>query len=278
MKPSTVISAFLVTATHFLGAVAEDGKQPPKEAPKLGSPTPQGCFKSSGNMTDADLVATAVSSGKCREYCQKEKFTVFAMSSSTCKCGFAYPEKDSLTDDSACNFPCPAYPLEACGNLDGDVWSVFNSGDKLAVPYYEKEQTSTSAAPSATSTTTSQPSATNDPAATTSTEPEKDKEDSGPSIGPIVGGVVAGVVVVCGIVGGLFFFMRRRRNSEIEEEYRRNAAVNAFISGSKPPGSSAGSISMTDSRLDPIKAHRLSDGSIADNEDYSRKILRVTNA
>ena len=71
--------------------------------------------------------------------------------------------------------------------------------------------------------------------------------------------------------------MRRKRNSEIEEEHRRNAAVNAFISGSKPPGSS-GSISMTDSRLDPIMAHRrLSDGSIADNEDYSRKILRVSS-
>lgn len=69
--------------------------------------------------------------------------------------------------------------------------------------------------------------------------------------------------------------MRRRRNAEIEEEHRRNAAVNAFINGSKPP-STSGSISMTDSRLDPVMAHRrLSDGSIADNEDYSRRILRV---
>jgi cell wall integrity and stress response component len=64
---------------------------------------------------------------------------------------------------------------------------------------------------------------------------------------------------------------------EIEEEHRRNAAVNAFISGSKPP-STAGSISMSDARLDPMAHRRMSDGSIADNEDYSRKILRVTNA
>jgi hypothetical protein len=66
--------------------------------------------------------------------------------------------------------------------------------------------------------------------------------------------------------------MRRKRNKEIEEEHRRNAAVNAFIG--KAPGSSGGSI--TDARLDPVMAHRrMSDGSIADNQDYSRKILRV---
>lgn len=84
-----------------------------------------------------------------------------------------------------------------------------------------------------------------------------------------------GVVAVAGIVGGIFFFLRRRRNKEIEEEHRRNAAVNAFIHGSKPPSSSGG-YSISDSRLDPVMAQRrMSDGSIADNQDYSRKILRV---
>ena len=68
--------------------------------------------------------------------------------------------------------------------------------------------------------------------------------------------------------------MRRKRNAEIEEEHRRNAAVNAFISGGKPPGSSGG-LSMSDSRLDPVMNRRMSDGSIADNQDYSRRILRV---
>lgn len=67
--------------------------------------------------------------------------------------------------------------------------------------------------------------------------------------------------------------MRRKRNQEIEEEHRRNAAVNAFIG--KPPRSSGGT-STTDSRMDPVMAHRrMSDGSIADNQDYSRRILRV---
>lgn len=94
----------------------------------------------------------------------------------------------------------------------------------------------------------------------------------------VAAGVVSGVVAVAALIGGALLYMRRKRNAEMEEEHRRNAAVNAFISGSKPP-SSSGSISMTDSRLDPVMAHRrLSDGSIADNQDYSRRILRVCNA
>lgn len=84
-----------------------------------------------------------------------------------------------------------------------------------------------------------------------------------------------GVVAVAGILGGVFFFMRRRRNKELEEKHRRNAAISTFFPG-KPPGSSGG-YSVSDARLDPVMAQRrVSNGSIADNEDYSRKILRVS--
>lgn len=92
--------------------------------------------------------------------------------------------------------------------------------------------------------------------------------------GGIVAGVVVGVVAAAAILGGIFFFIRRRRNREIEEEHRRNAAVSAFM---KPPGSSSGYSIDTDARLDPVMAQRrLSSGSIADNQDYSRRILRVS--
>lgn len=68
--------------------------------------------------------------------------------------------------------------------------------------------------------------------------------------------------------------MRQRKNREIEEEHRRNAAVSAFM---KPPGSSGGFSVDTDARMDPVMAQRrLSSGSIADNQDYSRRILRVS--
>ncbi|CCF45533.1 hypothetical protein CH063_14585 [Colletotrichum higginsianum] len=117
-------------------------------------------------------------------------------------------------------------------------YSVFNTGLKLVVPHDEVASSTSSAASKPTTPTTS------------------------------AGGAVETVIETP---------VQSRRNAEIEEEHRRNAAVNAFIGGPKPPSSSG--MSMSDSRMDPTLAHRrMSDGSIADNQDYSRKILRVTNA
>jgi cell wall integrity and stress response component len=72
--------------------------------------------------------------------------------------------------------------------------------------------------------------------------------------------------------------MRRRRNRQVEEEYRRNAAVSEFVAGGKSHSSNSGSYgSYSDTRLDPtvMAQRRMSDGSIADNQDYSRRILKV---
>lgn len=88
-------------------------------------------------------------------------------------------------------------------------------------------------------------------------------------------GVAVGAVAAAAISGIVVFYLRRRRNREIEEEHRRNAA-NEFLSSGKP--GSSGGLSMSDARLDPVMAQRrMSDGSIADNEDYSRRILRVSH-
>jgi cell wall integrity and stress response component len=90
----------------------------------------------------------------------------------------------------------------------------------------------------------------------------------------IAAGVIVGVIVLGAIAGGAFFYIRQKRRREIEEEYQRNAAVNSFIGAGKP--GSAGSASYTDSRLDPsVVQRRMSDGSIMDNQDYSRRILKV---
>jgi cell wall integrity and stress response component len=103
----------------------------------------------------------------------------------------------------------------------------------------------------------------------------KGKSGGSTNTAGIAAGVVVGVVGVSAILGGLFFFMRRRRNRELEEKHRRNAAISTFFPG-KPPSSSGG-YSVSDARLDPVMAQRrVSNGSIADNEDYSRKILRVS--
>ena len=104
---------------------------------------------------------------------------------------------------------------------------------------------------------------------------ETTKPSKGPNTAGIAAGVVAGVVVICALAGGLFFFLRRRKRRAVEEDYQKNP-VNPFEteSESKPPTSSH---SMTDSRLEPsvMMQRRQSDGSIADNQDYSRRILKV---
>ena len=94
----------------------------------------------------------------------------------------------------------------------------------------------------------------------------------GPSKAGIAAGVVAGIVGLSAIAGGVFLFLKNRKRRATEAEYRRNLE-NSY--GQKPPPSSAGSAS--DSRLEPsvMMQRRQSDGSIADNQDYSRRILKV---
>ncbi|KAL7918983.1 hypothetical protein ACQKWADRAFT_214711 [Trichoderma austrokoningii] len=300
MKSSTIISGALVAASQFytaLGAtpVRVDGishviranLQVPSAPPVPGAVRSQGCWSSKGNMTETNGVkATEVSSGSCNKYCISKQFPVMGLQADKCYCGMAYPPADDVADDSKCNFPCPAYGDEACGSLGNPgFFSIWNTGVNINPPNYVPPSSTTSSTSSSTSSTSSdaeKSSAAANPSspATQSAEPTPSQAPSGKktNVAGIAAGTVVGVVVLGGLLGAAFFTMRRRRNAEIEEEHRRNAAVNAFINGSKPP-STSGSISMTDSRLDPVMAHRrLSDGSIADNEDYSRRILRVTNA
>jgi cell wall integrity and stress response component len=93
---------------------------------------------------------------------------------------------------------------------------------------------------------------------------------SGGSRAGIAAGAVVGIIAVAAIIGGVWFYLRARKRRAVEEEYRRNATINSFIK----PGSTS---SISDSRLEPsvMMQRRMSDGSIADNQDYSRRILKV---
>ncbi|KAL7797336.1 hypothetical protein V8C37DRAFT_399944 [Trichoderma ceciliae] len=305
MKSSTILSSALVAASQVytaLGATAVRGAhemshviraniQVPSAPPVPNAFRSQGCWSSRGNMTAAtDVKSTSVSSGSCNLHCVSQDFPVSGLQADICYCGMVYPPADDMVDDSKCNFPCPAYPKEACGSLgQPGVYSVWNTGVNINPPNFDPPSSTSSSSSSSTSSTTSSGGSEKSSSAAApsipasqSAEPTASDAPDGSSkktnVAGIAAGTVVGVVVLSGLLGAAFFTMRRRRNAEIEEEHRRNAAVNAFINGSKPP-STSGSISMTDSRLDPIMAHRrLSDGSIADNEDYSRRILRVTNA
>jgi cell wall integrity and stress response component len=104
--------------------------------------------------------------------------------------------------------------------------------------------------------------------------PPPDNGNSNNKIGIAVGVVVA-VVAVASIIGGLLFWMRHKKRQALEEERQRHEMMTSFVTGEKP----GTSYSMSDSRLDPgvMFQRRLSDGSIRDNEDYSRRILKVNN-
>lgn len=306
MKTSSLVSLALVAFSQTFGAHAnpeasrversdatkviraEKGKQSPSMFPVPEELKPQGCFEAAADFSVMKGV-DFLSSGSCGKICTDKKFKVMALHGAQCLCGNKYPPKSSLAKDSKCFFPCPAYPDEACGSLgDPGAWSVFNTGIDVNVDFTKEEKKDKDdkddddkdekkPSSSATSSATSTSAGATAPAATESNGSGDDKkeEKKGPNVAGIAAGVVVGVVAIAVGVGGIFFWMRRRRNAEIEEDHRRNAAVNAFINGSKPP-SSHGSISMTDSRLDPVMANRrMSDGSIADNQDYSRRILRV---
>lgn len=90
-------------------------------------------------------------------------------------------------------------------------------------------------------------------------------------------GVVVGIVGIAGIAGGAFLWVRYSRRKEASDAYKRQAAISSFVEGGQKPPYTASSNS--DSRLDPaaLAARRISDGSIADNADYSRRILQVHN-
>lgn len=87
---------------------------------------------------------------------------------------------------------------------------------------------------------------------------------------------MVGVLAVIGIAAAVYFLLKRKKQKEADEESKRTQ-VSDFIRGGerKAPGSAYSQ--MSDSRLDPTAgARRNSHGSIADNQDYSRRILRVS--
>ncbi|TLS27164.1 hypothetical protein PpBr36_04772 [Pyricularia pennisetigena] len=244
--------------------------QRPSERPVANDPRVQGCFSSAGDLTFIQTVEFNSRDSCPKAICMNKlgKNVGGTIRGNECWCGDKYPPKSSLVDDKECNAACTGYGQEACG---GDkVWTIYNTGKQAYgidyLPDETKNNTQTEAPkPVATSAT---------PSASPSTPPPA---SSGGNTAGIAAGVVVGVVALAAIAGGAWFFYRKRRNQALEEEHRRNAAVNAFIHGNKPPSSSGG-VSLTDSRMDPQMAQRrMSDGSIADNQDYSRRILRVSN-
>lgn len=103
---------------------------------------------------------------------------------------------------------------------------------------------------------------------TQSPDANKEEGSSGPNKAGIAAGVVVGVIAIAAAIGGMWFFLRARNRRELEDAHKRQAAINAFV---KSPSDAPA----FDTRLEPAIMRRMSAGSIADNQDYSRRILKV---
>jgi cell wall integrity and stress response component len=107
-------------------------------------------------------------------------------------------------------------------------------------------------------------------ATVTQVNPSSSASSGGGGIsGGAAAGIVIGILALVAIGVGAFFFIRRRRRLDYKKEW-----------GSSSFGSSPGSLNRPfgiDQRLEPgMVQRRESVGSLADERDYSRKILRVT--
>ncbi|KZF21944.1 hypothetical protein L228DRAFT_269388 [Xylona heveae TC161] len=255
--------------------------------------TYKGCFSSSNPLKDQGPY-TYQSVGYCQKICVGLNMAVMGLAGgSNCWCGSQLPVANSKVSDSECNAGCYGYDQQDCGGSDS--WSVYLTGTEGQVDNVAASSSSTSTSATPTSTSSSAPPATStsrDPSTVTiggptmivtisghtsavlatGTNEPKSSHSHGPNKAGIAVGVVVGIVVLASAAAGVFLLLRQRRRRAVEEQYRRNAAN--FPGGVKPESA----FSLADSRLEPsVMNRRQSDGSIADNQDYSRRILKASH-
>lgn len=260
-----------------------------------------GCYSSAGDMSKSDSF-TYQSFGHCQEQCipksgENPQAVMGLTKGSDCWCGSALPPESNKIDNSQCNTGCTGFGTDKCGGsktysvyltgYDNTVGAVADSGSDSSgsSSSSDSNQSPTSPAGSGSTTVSQSPSiitkagetivvTASGQANATNQASSGSGSGGGSSKVGIAVGVVVGVIVICALIGGGVFFIRHRKRKAVEDEYRRNQAINSFVTGDKP-NSQGGSAS--DQRLDPALVHhrRQSDGSIADNMDFSRRILQV---
>jgi len=219
-----------------------------------------------------DNTNTFQTSGSCQIACGNKNYAVMAITGgSTCYCGDEFPPLDKQVDESKCDEPCQGFDQQTCGGIG--YWQIYLtglSGDVDTAP----NSTTSSAGPSSTASATHAPATVVVTASSTAAPSQSSSGSSSSGGGPnkvgIAVGVVVGVLVMAAIAGGAIFYLKQRRRKQIEEEHKAQAAINNFVG--------RGSDTKSDARLDPSVAssyRRESIGSIADERDFSRKILQV---
>ncbi|OKL64448.1 hypothetical protein UA08_00628 [Talaromyces atroroseus] len=235
------------------------------------------CYKSVPGFIDNGTY-TYQSTGWCQEQCVPMGYSVMALlDGKSCYCGDELPPNSTQT--SGCDTPCQGFGQDDCGGTD--VYGVFLTG--LTSDVSIMSESSSTSSSSTTSTSASSSSTTNGVTvitqagetivvtASSSATSAAAKSSGHSDTAGIAAGIVVGIVGASAIIGAAIFFLRRRQKQRVEDEYRRNAEINAFAQ--KP--SSVSSDARWDS--DYMAQRRQSNGSIADDQDFSRRILQVTN-
>jgi len=225
------------------------------------------CYSSSDPL-ESQGPYTYQSSGYCQKLCVEtfNKPVMGLSEGSDCWCGDKLPANSTKVENSKCDAPCAGFDKEKCGGHG--YYQVYLTGTQNFVDSVDASSTPSGSKSAPTSVVTV--------GGSTVTVVNGSSTPTGKSSGSkagIAAGAVVGIIAVAAIIGGTWFFLRARKRRAVEEEYRRNATINSFI---QKPGSTS---SISDSRLEPsvMMQRRMSDGSIADNQDYSRRILKVTN-
>ncbi|KAF2100122.1 hypothetical protein NA57DRAFT_65882 [Rhizodiscina lignyota] len=248
---------------------------------KMEASTTVGCFATPTPLVDHGSYEFQ-SSGNCQKVCYELQQPVMGLTSGTnCSCGPLLPPKDSQVDDDKCSTGCAGYDKESCGGADY-WWVILTGFSRNEIANLDPHSISTSSAATKHSVVTIGGSTVvktiPDPSQTAA--PQKTASSGGgggTNKAGIAAGVVVGVVVLIALIAGVVLFLKRRKRRLQEEEYQQKQSVQQFVSGGKGVYGGNSASSMNDSRLDPevMMSRRQSDGSIADNQDYSRRILRV---
>ncbi|KAI5289130.1 hypothetical protein KEM54_004344 [Ascosphaera aggregata] len=256
----------------------------------------KGCWKNVSDLTSKGTYKWQ-SAGNCAQECSE--YAIMAMTSGNeCLCTNILPLEKDRTNDDDCSTPCVGYPSDLCGS--DDYYSIYLTGNKKPETASEDKTAATSATrgqgTSVATKSTSVPSMTTSPIrptsdgqtvpTTDSTSPAgatetatKGNKSGGTNKAAIAAGVVVGVVGTAAVIAGAIFWTKRRNRAKVEEEYRRNAQLSDYVAGGAASGAARDGAGREkygrDQRLDPSAQRRLSNGSIADVQDYSRRILKV---
>lgn len=265
MLPSIMPPALLAIVALFVTSI--HAQSAPTPTVPVGPITTLGCYNDVGTLQNKGS-NTFQTSGSCQAICANAGKPVMATTQgSFCYCGDGLPPEQYEVANSSCSTPCNGYGQDMCGGLG--FWTVYLTG--LTGQLVSTQLPSSTASPTQSdgaSSGSSQPPVVTKPGQTvvvTASSSPSSSSGGGSKVGIAVG-VVVGIVALAGISGGAILYFKQKRRREIEEEHRRNAAATSYRPEPK-----------NDSRLDAniVNARRTSIGSIADEGDYSRRILQV---